>query len=199
MIAVTDFVSRPWKFEQVFDKNSAQCTVQLPELCGSKNAKCLAIRRPHTEGLGIHLTCVFHIENIKVPAIPYEATNYRYISRLILQVHNYSPYNVLFLLRLFLRVVTANCSIYEPFQETPVLVCEIDMIEFTANASVVELYCRNLTFIVYFRRICNIYVRMTIYSSLSSFLYNELLSNKSETPDVNFNTQGVSLDVQLPF
>ena len=39
---------------------------------------------------------------------------------------------------------------------------------------------------------------MTIYSNLSSFLHNELLSDKCETPDVNFNTQDVGLDVQLP-
>ena len=39
---------------------------------------------------------------------------------------------------------------------------------------------------------------MTIYSNLSSFLHNELLNNKLETPDVNFNTQYVKLDVQLP-
>ena len=52
------------------------------------------------------------------------------------------------------------------------------------------------TCIVYFKR--NAFVRMTIYSSLSFFLHNELLSNKFETPDVNFNTQDVRLDVQLP-
>ena len=39
---------------------------------------------------------------------------------------------------------------------------------------------------------------MTIYSRLGSFLHNELLSYKFETPDVNFNTQDVKLDVQLP-
>ena len=76
------------------------------------------------------------------------------------------------------------------FQEAPVLVCEIYMIEFTANASVVEIFfCRDLTWIVYFKR--NAYVRKTIYSHLSSFLHNELLSNKFETPDVNFNTQDI--------
>ena len=37
---------------------------------------------------------------------------------------------------------------------------------------------------------------MTIYSS--PFLHNELLSNKFKTPDVNFNTQDVRLDVHLP-
>ena len=52
-------------------------------------------------------------------------------------------------------------------------------------------------YIVYFKR--NAYVSMTIYSSLEFFfLHNELLSNKFETPDVIFNTQGVRLDVQLP-
>ena len=45
--------------------------------------------------------------------------------------------------------------IYEPFQETPVLVCKI-------------------------------------------YMHNELLSNKFETPDVNFNIPDVRLDVQLP-
>ena len=98
---------------------------------------------------------------------------------------------------MFLRALTASFSIYEPFQEAPVLVCETYMIGFTANASVVELFfCRDLTCSVNFRR--NVYVRMTVYSSLSSFLHNELLSNKFETPDVNFNTQDVRLDVQLP-
>ena len=59
-------------------------------------------------------------------------------------------------------------SIYEPFQEAPVLVCEIYMTEFTANASVVELFfCRDLTCSVNFKR--NVYVRMTIYSSLEFF------------------------------
>ena len=80
------------------------------------------------------------------------------------------------------------------FQKAPVLVCEIYMIEFTANACVVELFfCRDVTCIVYFKR--NAYVR--IYSNLSSFLHNELLSNKFETSDVNFNTQDVRLDIQL--
>ena len=65
------------------------------------------------------------------------------------------------------------------FQEAPVLVCEIYMIEFTANASVVELFC-----VVYFKR--NAYIRMKIYSNLSSFLYNELFGNKFETSNVNF-------------
>ena len=62
------------------------------------------------------------------------------------------------------------------------------MIEFTANAIVVEPFSVK-TCIVYFKR--NAYVRMTIYSSLSSFLHNELLGNKFEKPDVR-------LDVQLP-
>ena len=71
------------------------------------------------------------------------------------------------------------------------------MIDCTANASVVELvFCRGLTCIGYFNH--NAYVRMTIYSS-HSFLHNERLSNKFETPDINFNTQDVRLDVQLPF
>ena len=71
------------------------------------------------------------------------------------------------------------------------------MTEFTANASVVELFfCRDSTCIVYFKR--NAYAKMTIYSSLSSFLHTELLKNKFETPDVNFNTQDVRLDIQLP-
>ena len=83
------------------------------------------------------------------------------------------------------------------FQEAPVLVCEIYMIEFIANPYVVELFfCRDLTCIVYFKR--DAYIRMTIYSNLSSCLHNELLGNKFETPDVNFNTQDVRLDVQLP-
>ena len=47
-----------------------------------------------------------------------------------------------------------------------------------------NFFCRDLTCIVYFKR--NAYVRMAIYSNLSSFLHNELLSNKFETPDVNF-------------
>ena len=52
------------------------------------------------------------------------------------------------------------------------------------------------TCIVYFKR--NVYVRMAVYSCLSSFLHNELLSNKFETAGINFNTQDVRLDVQLP-
>ena len=77
-----------------------------------------------------------------------------------------------------------------PFRKRQFWFAKFYMIEFTANASVVELFfCRDLTCIVYFNR--NAYVRMTIYSSLNSFLHNELLSNKFETPDVR-------LDVQLP-
>ena len=83
------------------------------------------------------------------------------------------------------------------FQEASVLVCEVYMIEFTATHLWLNFFCRDLTCIVYFKH--NAYVRITIYSSLSSFLHNELLSNKFETPDVNFNTQDVRLDVQLPF
>ena len=45
-----------------------------------------------------------------------------------------------------------------------------------------NFFCRDLTCIVYFK--CNAYIRMTIYSSLSSFLHSELLSDKFETPDV---------------
>ena len=112
-------------------------------------------------------------ENIKSLAVPDEATNYKHISAnfksTILQVHNYSPYNVLCLPWLFWRAITASISIYKPFQEALVLVCEIYMAEFTANASVVELFSfENLKICFFFFAVIN----LNCLSRIRNLLYN---------------------------
>ena len=108
-----------WPFDFISDNTGVTALPKLSQQCES-----------YSEDLG---------DNIKNPLFltRLQTTG---TCRLILQVHDYSPYNVLYLLWLFLRAVTASFSIYEPFQEAPVLVCEIYMIEFTAHESVVKLF-----------------------------------------------------------
>ena len=171
-------MARPWTrwpFDFISDNDGVTVLPKVSLQCGS-----------YREDFG---------ENIKFPAIPDEATNYRY------KVHNSSS-PLLFSLQcpLCLIVFTGrHCKFFDLWT-----------LSGSASSGFRNLYdcllqmhsgwtffCRDLTCIVYFKRKAN--VRMTIYSSPSSFLHNELLSHKFETPDVNFNTQDVRLDVQLPF
>ena len=135
-------------------------------------------------------------ENIKFPTIPDEATNAG-TSRLISSPPFFK--SIIILPTMSFIFFDCHCKFFDLWtlsgSASPGLRNLYDRI-YCKWICGWTFFCKDLTCIVYFKH--NAYVRMTIHSSLSSFLHNELLRNEFETPDVNFNTQDVRLDLQLP-